>query len=264
MPNHNPNNCAINRRIDYSCALLRWGLLILAIMQIVHSVVNARSSPFFINYYIPDEYYTLPVFMWCTFVHISLAVLTCAIFGLSSVFILSTAVHLNYIIANDIRCMLRQPYRTTDSLRTGHNLRITYRSLEILHNLQMEISGILLYPMNWLMMKMVIVCGVSFIKYHKYMSPLVKWMVCGWTVTGLISWGFALEECGYMFQYCQRAITSWKYHDWGKERKVMSKFRKSCRPMKVAYHKFFSIKRISVLKFFRSVAKSLFKAIVAL
>lgn len=243
---------------------MRWSSIVLASLQSVYMFLTCRSSPFLIDYYIPDEYYTLPVLICSGISHICLSILTAVIVSTAAMFALTLAVHIKHIIADDIRCGLKGSYRTLETLRTGYHMRITYTSLVILHDMNMEVSGVLLYPMNWLMMKMVIFCGANLIKYHKLMKPLVRYLVGGWALSGLLLWGIALEVGGYMFLCCERSITSWKYHNWGHERKIMSKFKKSCRPIKVSYHKVFSIKRISVLKFFRSVAKSFFKAFVAL
>lgn len=263
MPNYDPNACKINHHVDLMCVVCRWGSFILALLEITHCFIYSGSSPFYIYYYIPVEYQGLLMYLFTCFI-------TSLVFAVTSINLGFIAAlnginfHIIHIVSDDIRCNRKLKYRSLDTLRTGHNMRITYRSLEILHLLQLESTSMVLYPMNTLMIKMIVFCGSNLIKYHKFMHPLIKYIVGIWSVGGLLFWGFVLEMCGYLALYSQRAITSWKYHNWGDDAKVMSRFKRSCRPMRVSYQTVFTIKRLSVLKFFRGIGKKLFKAFVAL
>ncbi|CAL8145165.1 unnamed protein product [Orchesella dallaii] len=143
-------------------------------------------------------------------------------------------------------------------------MRITYRSLQLLNTIFLETGGKMLYPMHWFILKMVTFLGGTLIKHGSKMEPIVFYILSGWVLFGIISWAACLELAGRLHLYSGRAINSWKYHDWGEDHREMLKFKRSCKPLTTSYHTLFSIKRTSVLKFFKSVGRTMFKAITAL
>ncbi|CAL8145174.1 unnamed protein product [Orchesella dallaii] len=265
MPNYNANECRLNSKIDFHCSLIACVSVAIATMETTYYIMLARDTPLYLTYYIPEKYYIAPVIIVSLVLHAFVFFNITVHLGNAAVLSISVSVHAFQIVSKDINCTLRNhTYRTMDSLRTGKNMRITYRTLQLLLTIFLESAGKILYPMNWLMLKMVTFMGGMVIKHGHKMEPLVFNLTICWVLFGLVMWGGCLEMNGRLFLYSQRAINSWKYHDWEGEGKVMSKFRKSCKPLKMGYHNFFSIKRLSVLNFFKSVARNIFKAIVAL
>lgn len=231
-------------------------------VNIAHYFTSFRS-PLYLTYYVPDCLYRFPVIFAISFWHVYVNLCFAGFLYFSSIFMYAIEPHLNFIVSHDLR--MRGKSRTPTHFRTAENIRITYRTLQLLHYHHMSYTSVLLFPVHWLTSKMIMFCGSKLIKYHKVMSPVVRRMMGTWTSVGLISWVIALEQTGYMQQYSQRAISSWQRYNWGtdEDNKLMSKFRKSCRPMVFAYGKLFVVKRITVLTFLRSIGKNMFKAYVA-
>jgi len=155
MPRYNPNRCPVNRKVDISCTLLRWSCFLIGVLETVHFVKFARVCPFYINYYIPAAFYDKPVIIWTAIFHGSIYFVTSLSLGFSSTFMVSITLHMTHIVTDDIRCGRKQKYRTLHTLRTGYNMQITYRSLQLLNKLYLEHGSLMLYPMNWLILKMV-------------------------------------------------------------------------------------------------------------
>ncbi|OXA48074.1 hypothetical protein Fcan01_16919 [Folsomia candida] len=84
----------------------------------------------------------------------------------------------------------------------------------------------------------------------------------------VLSWA-ALITCGAKIQKSAKdCLTSWKVHgdqweSWG-DRKYMSKFRKSCKPLYFGWDGFMVVTHKSVMKFMQGIIRSLFRALLAL
>ncbi|OXA54367.1 hypothetical protein Fcan01_10177 [Folsomia candida] len=93
-----------------------------------------------------------------------------------------------------------------------------------------------------------------------------KGMLLTWSTTGQIIWGLTLEMAGRIALEATKVTKSWKQIKIKDklEGKIFTKFRKSCRPVVFGQEGVFTIKRMTVLKFFRAIVKGTFRALLTI
>lgn len=91
-------------------------------------------------------------------------------------------------------------------------------------------------------------------------------MLLTWSTTGQIIWGLTLEMAGRIALEATKVTKSWKQIKIKDklEGKIFTKFRKSCRPVVFGQEGVFTIKRMTVLKFFRAIVKGTFRALLTI
>lgn len=202
--------------------------------------------------------YTYPFFMILVF-YLTLA-------GLCGTLVLSAFIVLPFNLL-ELR-LNRKFYFTGEKLRTAAVLQSEWR---IFQNLMLQTNnfiGIVLVPMHTLFVKFIIVCTYMILRHEAGMSNTTKLMCKIWAFMSVTFWGSALLLGGLVHLYGGRVLRSWKYHNWPeltkRERKIFSKFRKSCLPTVIGYGRTYIIRRLSVLKFFRQLSVGLLRTLLAL
>ncbi len=79
------------------------------------------------------------------------------------------------------------------------------------------------------------------------------------------AWSFVLWLGGCLHFRSLRILNSWKYRGNWKlkvERKMMNKFRKSCLPIRIHYGKAYTIRKITVIKFWNGLMKGVFRTML--
>jgi hypothetical protein len=89
-------------------------------------------------------------------------------------------------------------------------------------------------------------------------------MLGSWSLTIQMLWGLLLESCGRIDKEAKKVPKSWKFiPNLDKmERKLLSKFGRGCRSITCGHQDVFTIKRMTVLKFFRAIVKGTFRALL--
>jgi len=87
-------------------------------------------------------------------------------------------------------------------------------------------------------------------------DKITRTILMGWTFIGLVVWLVALELSGRLELGSRRLLMSWKNWNWSvPNKKLLSKFRKSCRPICKRAGSNHLIKRTSVLKFLKGIVR---------
>lgn len=83
---------------------------------------------------------------------------------------------------------------------------------------------------------------------------------------GQVVWGLILEGYGRTEKLARNVTKSWKRlpNLEPLERKLLAKFGKATRPISFGLELIFSIKRNSVIKFYRAIVKGTFRAILTI
>lgn len=160
----------------------------------------------------------------------------------------------------------RKEYKTRSNLRNALHLIKIYRSAQIL---QIKVNKVLEYcivPTQALVLDLILFASVMLIKFGSKLSPASKCMLTSWAILGAVAWAAALIVGGHMHWYGIKVLKSWKYTKWSRNyhRLLMSKFRKSCRPLTISYGKTYVIRRLSVLKFIRGISKGIMRTLLTL
>jgi hypothetical protein len=153
-------------------------------------------------------------------------------------------------------------YRTINALRKPMNLVLEYRMVEILHKLGMSTFGSLLLPFHILMGQFILFSNVSALRGGKDFD--FNFIILSFYAQA--AWFCVLEFGGRFHKNSTKTVKSWKYFNFKTkaEAKYMSKFRKACVPLCLEAKGVFSVKRLSVLKFIRSVVRGTFRAVLTL
>lgn len=215
---------------------------------------------------IPPAYFYLPLKILVVIFHASLGlvIITNALFlGLSI-----TSYGYYFIILSTKELRLGRPpthYRAVAAIRESDNLRIVYRSFQLLNANIMCFMGIYLVTANAIFMLNAIFCEVVLIRYYKTLHPLLKGVMILLTIIITAAWPILLELGRVFFTRGSKVLSSWKKAQWNSnsELQVMRRFGQSCPPIVIAYGRQFIVRRVSSLNYFRGVIRGTKRVLLA-
>ncbi len=157
-------------------------------------------------------------------------------------------------------------YNTVPSLRTPKRLTKVYREVQVGVRILMNVFGLLLVPAQTLITQLAIFVSFLMSEHRNKMGTTTQMVMVSWAILSVCTWVLILEVAGYVHKYGEEVLKSWKYHVWKTkfERRLMSKFRKSCKPIMIHYERAYTIKRITVLKYVRGIIKGVFRTLLTL
>jgi hypothetical protein len=159
-------------------------------------------------------------------------------------------------------------YTTKLVLRKPTELQRFYRSLEILVSLFNHTVRPIIIPLQSLIGNFSVFCNVTLITEWTKMDGVLKIILSVWAIIALFSWGPILHFGRRFHANSCATVKSWKFFEWPKkEKKHLSKFRKSCRPLGIRVEEVYGqlcMRKLSVLKFMKGICKGTFGAILAL
>lgn len=162
----------------------------------------------------------------------------------------------------------RKSYFALDKLRTLPLLLKEWRIVQIFIIHVNAYLGPGMIPAHSLFTKLSVVSLYMVIRGDQGMSYTTRLMFKLWAFMCTVFWGTALLLGGIVYLDGQKIFKSWKYNKWTGvsklDKKIMSKFRKSCYPLSMAYGRTYVIKRLAVLKFVRQLSVGLLRALLAL
>jgi hypothetical protein len=142
------------------------------------------------------------------------------------------------------------------------NLVLEYRAVEILHISGISTFGSLFLPLHVLLGQFILFSNVSALRGGKDFD--YNFVILSFYAQA--AWFCVLEFGGRFHKNSTKTVKSWKCLAFKTkaEAKYMSKFRKACVPLKIETKGMFSIRRLTVLKFVRSVVRGTFRAVLTL
>jgi hypothetical protein len=189
------------------------------------------------------------------------------------IFILSILVNFALSLYPLISCELRSnrnSYRTMSCLRTPHILIPFYRNLEVMVKLFNEIIRPSIIPMQAMITQFTLFSVYTLmVGWSKAdMEFVVKVILLLGIVAAVGCWSFLLQFGGWFSENSSKTLNSWKFFKLKKqEKKYLSKFRKSCRPLCIRVDEEYGqcrIGRLSVLKFLKGIIRGIFRALLTL
>lgn len=169
-------------------------------------------------------------------------------------------------VAKELRVGRRNSvYEMRPEFRQTDNLMRTYKSMEILVAKTNRMLGPILFPMQSLSTLVCVFGSFEVIKHRGFLETKVIAMLGTWAFILPVTWSIVLIIGGYVHNQGNKILSSWKQTPWGsrKERVVMAKFRRSCRPLMMAWGKAFVLKRVSILVFYRGLTRGIVRALLA-
>ncbi|CAL8127886.1 unnamed protein product [Orchesella dallaii] len=164
-------------------------------------------------------------------------------------------------IVLELRLGRKRRYYAVDQLRRPPMLIYTYRTVQVLQQQLNQVLGKILIPTQTVMGKIVVFSAFTVLTNGYRMRLTSIALLGGWSVVMAFAWCTILLMAGYLHLYGKRILLSWKYHEWEskREKSIMSKFRKSCKPIDVRLGNTFVIRRLTVLKFIRQLTRGFFR-----
>lgn len=154
-------------------------------------------------------------------------------------------------------------YITQSKFRSSSHLTSLYRQVEILLCVFLNVYSFMLLPTETFLTLAIISYNSCLILYRSYLNSiqllsLYNGMLLAWSILA------AVFEIGGRFDlYSRRTLTSWKRYRWNSHLKKfqMSRFARTCRPLKFCYKDYRQIKRGTLLHVVRSIAVSTFRVV---
>lgn len=192
-----------------------------------------------------------------------------AYFGFATIciFTLLYAMILFRFILTEFR-VNQKSYRAISKLRNSPFIMLEWRIVQIIQLQVNNVLGPALFPVHSLFVKLVVFSLYMIIQRGREISYAVKLITQIFAIMSITFWGSVLFLGGTVHLSGQRILKSWKYHKWrnlsNRERKILSRFRKSCYPLSIGCGRAYVIRRVSILKFFRQISIGLFRSLLAL
>jgi len=266
----NPVVAKTGRRINALLISLIWLLLgCWILLSIVLSLFpRIRVSPASL---IPREYFSLPLKIGVSFAcTVSALAIHTNMLAVAQI-IMMYVTHMTILVSREFfmeheQLKGKHRYQTRNSLRTVKNIIVEYRSTEILHLNCMELLGFVMIPMHSIAANLVLFCNFIVITKRDEMNPFVLATLVTWSFGTGMFWYTVLELGRYIYTRGKKTLVSWKYADWGSRinDRIMSRFRKSCRPFMFQYGSTYVMSRRTPLKYLKGLTTGTFRVLLTL
>jgi len=151
-------------------------------------------------------------------------------------------------------------YLTSSKLRQGYSIAIEYRKFELIYRYGINLLGKGILFFQVILSNVILLCNYQLIREWGDFDAIQ----IGGAFYGTIIWIFILEHGGMFFCRSKECIKSWKFIPCkdSEEKRFLSKFRKSCRPIAFGTKDVFRIKRLTVLKFIRAITRGTLRTVL--
>jgi hypothetical protein len=149
----------------------------------------------------------------------------------------------------------RESYTTSSSLRWGKNITLEYRKIEVLHLNVNEAFGWLVILEQALIADSIMFCNYAMITIGKELDGATGAVLIIFAAVLMLTMFSVLEASGMFHNQAIELLESWKYGNWStkRERLLMDKFRKSCKPLGLRSGGVYCVKRLTGLKFVQGI-----------
>ncbi len=263
-PNFCPNDNRINRISDGILGILIIQMFCLSTFYSVYFMYDPQGI-IFIGALIPKNIFIVPLailsFLFHSYVGSILCINAALLAGKCTVYI----VYIHLLLNKELR-LGRCCYKTCDNLREAKNIRLVYRSLQILHQhcLLYCPFGIYLAIFNFGFIATTVYITFALAGYWKLLSGYARTLLILGDLFVIAYWIFILQVGCLLFDGSKKVLMSWKIHDWGlkEQNKLMSKFCRSCTPILLCYGSSFVVGKLSILRYFRVITRGTIRALL--
>ncbi|CAL8123067.1 unnamed protein product [Orchesella dallaii] len=271
MPSFNPDHCLRIFIADLCAATLVVVFFIFTFIYLLYNLYNPFLPLFYWNWTFFEENFFrietelfLATAFWYGANHVCLIIefhIITAIRYLNILYLLITA---EFRVPGRNVMQIKNQH-TLNSLREWQNYIVEYRSFEVMHTHVMEFYSPFIVLFNVVVVQNVLFCNVMLFTRWSQLSTVSVFILVFWSVASQVCWIFILEMGARLFVQGDRTIKSWKDFNWGSRRgnKVMKKFGKSCRSIRLAHGSMFTIRKRNVLTFLKSILRGTFRAFLA-
>lgn len=211
---------------------------------------------------LPDRWFLHPLIYWLTSY-----LLFIVNFHLANVISLVVMLGLiEFPFLKEIR-LGRMPgaYQSSSQLREMDNLIRVYKSTDILMERTNNILGPVLFPMQSVTTLICVFSSFEIIKHRNVYDSKIVMVMAGWAVLNPGGWFIMLFIGGVVQAHGDKILASWKQFPWrsGKERSLMARYRKSCKPLRIGWGKAFVLRRVSLMIYARGLIRGTVRCLLA-
>lgn len=234
-------------------------MIIIPITLALH-VAAVPRSPMYVSSLVPGNH------------HIVLALILVGYWTMVTQSSILLSIHLQGILAHvfyaipimskDLRSGLKIN-RTKSDLRSPDNLTHEYRCCELVHCFEMEYYGKLILPLHMLVYVLIMFPSAILIQHSSHMHGKTILLIGLYIVEFFTIWSSILLFGGYYSAQNVKTIKSWKKLGWNKEdKKYLSRFAKSCKPLQIGDQSRFKINKLSILFFVRGLSRGIVRILL--
>lgn len=263
MPRFDRNRCKINKLFTVGLVLYMNSLFVDATLAIALGFYFPRGN-IFLSELIPYRFYSfIPTGFILGLFQAKIIYATCFNIGLTASLPVVYFFYTSVIIMEELK-LGKPKYDTTHSFREIENIQVIYRSLYILNTVITNLIGELLIFMNTTMMLLPIYASYALITNWTEMAFITKCVLAVFGCVAFVIWFLVLQLGKFLQMNGFKLMTSWKTSEWEtcKERREMSKFRRSCQLLLLRYKSIFVVRRHTQFVYIRKVSKGVFKALL--
>lgn len=252
--------------LDLCLFLLLLAFLLLAVSYCVFCIIFPES-PVSIFGIIPEslpKIYSLPLYIF--YFYFTLTLHASVYIVLAAVFIWGTLVI--PLVISELRIGHRRHLKQLINRAIPKRLRLVYRSVQILQQMVNKLCGKFILPTQTLSTLLFIWSGFMAIRHRQQMETTTLILMVGWASAAVLMWGGTLVLAGNLHSSGKKILNSWKNHQqiWtmAAERKMMNKFRVSCKPIYLGFGKTYIVQRKTVMIYGRELWRGIVRALLML
>lgn len=266
LPNLDPNNCRFQVILEALVLVTSVSFLSLAGFIILFCFYDPRAV-IFLAKWIPMTYYSyFPMGLLVSLFHsylVSCLAINYVIIGtclLVYLFCLTTFYAKELVLG-------RESYQAISEFRTNpENLRHVFRCFQLLNANVMCFVGYYITYFHSAFMTIPILGNFIMIAYWDHLHLVTRAVLALGSVVAFTFWTTVLQLGKYLYVRGYIILFSWKGANWCTklERKIMSKFRKSCKPVMIHNGSLLRMTRITQFRFMKGVVRGIFRSLLTL
>lgn len=220
----------------------------------------------FLGGLIPQQYFTIYAAIPVILFHVYMIIVICSNLSATGGPLILFMSYLYFIIARELR-IGQKGYLTSAEFRNAENIRLFYRSFQIIHQ-QSMIScylGVYVLVAHAIFMMAGIYVTFVLIRYWELLQAIPKALMVVGDFLIIGYWTLLLQIGCRFYIDGNKTLGSWKRNNWGlpENTKLMKKFVRSCTLILISYGKQFVIGRKTVMSYYKGVEKGTFRALLA-
>lgn len=268
MPHFDPDNSTLNKLVDTFLTMMLASYMTAVFLMSAFLLYDPQGSVH-LGVLISTVYFNDYVLLrWLIN---SFQIYLILVFNVSNFIVAVTSFPIGFymaiLITRELR-LGRRNYISIHSLRVhGISMRHVFRSFQVLVNVVMGVWGILIFVSHAACTISSVFVNFVLIAYWNQLHVFTKAPMLIGTVVITVVWSTVLEVGSYMCVRGGKVLNSWKRGDWkghALENKIMSKFRVSCMPIRIAYGHQFVVKRETLLVYFKGVVRGTFRTLLTM
>lgn len=224
----------------------------------IYCAVNPRAA-IFLGQLIPIDYYSF--FPWgilITCFHCYLVFILSLSQAISCVLIYANLYYMTTILSRELNLSLKpDQYRTCRDLRLSDNLRLEYRSFQILMEHWNELLSYIIWSGSLLFIGLPVLYIVIMLHSWRRLEFIAKFSLSMALLACVCSWIIFLQCGKYFWLQGSKTLHSWRKHDWKnrREERIMQKFHRSCKCILMRYGKAIVLERMNQFSYVLGLIK---------